>query len=238
MSEIERAPSPCPVAPASLVAARPLSEVRTQYLSAQLAGNRREALRLVIEEGVARGATVFQVQLEVIQEAQREIGRLWQENQISIAQEHMATAISHMALAHLYDHAPRAAANGKKVVVACVEGELHDFPARLVADALDLEGFDVRYLGANVPTPSLVDLICRERPDLLALSVTMGFNAPGLRAAVQQVRAWAPTACPIVCGGAACSWIKGLGEELRVSGTAQDAVEAVRLAQRLLGLPQ
>lgn len=218
-------------------AARLLTDVRARYLSAQLAGNRREALRLVIEEGVERGATVFQVQLQVIQEAQREIGRLWQENQIGIAEEHMATAISHMALAHLYDHAPRAAANGKKVVVACVEGELHDFPARLVADALDLAGFDVRYLGANVPTVSLVDLMCKEPPDLLALSVTMSFNAPALRAAVQQVRAWAQGSCPIITGGAACSWIEGLGQELRVSGTAEDAVEAVQLAQRLLGLP-
>jgi methanogenic corrinoid protein MtbC1 len=213
-----------------------LSQVRARYLSAQLKGNRREALRLVIEEGVARGATAIEVQQHVIQEAQREIGRLWQENQISIAEEHMATAISHMALAHLYDHAPRAAANGKRVVVSCVEGELHDFPARLVADALDLAGFDVRYLGANVPTASLVDLLCREPPDLLALSVTMGFNAPGLRAAVQQVRAWAPVHCPIISGGAACAWIKGLAQELRVAGTAENALDAVRLAQRLLGV--
>ncbi|MEY4549697.1 MAG: hypothetical protein RL685_5892 [Pseudomonadota bacterium] len=214
-----------------------LSEVRGRYLLAQLAGDRREALRLVIEEGVSRGSSVAEVQLEVIQEAQREIGRLWQENQISIAEEHMATAISHMALAHLYDHAARAAANGKKVVVACVEGELHDFPARLVADALDLGGFDVRYLGANVPTASLVDLLCRERPDLLALSVTMAFNAPALRTAVREVRQWVPSPCPILTGGAACSWIKGLQQELGIAGTANDAREALRLAQQLVGVP-
>jgi methanogenic corrinoid protein MtbC1 len=213
-----------------------LSDVRARYLRAQLRGDRREALRLVIEEGVSRGASALDVQQQVIQEAQREIGRLWQENQISVAEEHMATAISHMALAHLYDYAPRAAANGKRITVSCVEGELHDFPARLVADALDLAGFDVRYLGANVPTSSLVDMMCREPPDLLALSVTMGFNAPALRLAVQQVRAWVPAPCPIITGGAACAWIKGLGPELRIAGTASTALEAVRLAQQLLGV--
>ncbi len=213
-----------------------LGELRARYLSAQLAGNRREALRLVIEEGVARGVTALQVQLHVIQEAQREIGRLWQENQIGIAEEHMATAISHMALAHLYDHAPRAAANGKHIIVSCVEGELHDFPARLLADALDLAGFEVRYLGASVPTSSLVELLCRQPPDLLALSVTMSFNVPALRAAVQQVRARVPSPCPIVGGGSACGWIEGLAQELALAGTADNALDAVRLAQRLLGV--
>jgi hypothetical protein len=44
----------------------------------------------VLEQGIGAGASVFDVQVEVIQAAQREIGRLWQENQISIAEEHMA----------------------------------------------------------------------------------------------------------------------------------------------------
>ena len=50
----------------------------------------------------------------------------------------MATAISQLALAHLYQHAPVVRPHGKKVMVACVEGELHDFPARMVTDALHL----------------------------------------------------------------------------------------------------
>lgn len=66
------------------VAAAELAEVRRLYLLAQLSGDRREALRLVIERGIGGGASVFDVQFEVIQAAQQEIGRLWQENQISL----------------------------------------------------------------------------------------------------------------------------------------------------------
>lgn len=214
-----------------------LSELRRRYLAAQLAGNRREALRLVIDEGLARGAAVLDVQLEVIQAAQREIGRLWQENSISIAQEHMATAISSMALSHLFDMAPRAPANGKCVLVACVEGELHDFPARLVADALDLAGFDVRYLGASVPTDSLLQMIAADAPDLLALSTTMTFNVPALRRALERVRAQTGGKLPIVIGGGACGWVKNVAEELAVDGTASDAASTVRVISRLLELP-
>jgi MerR family transcriptional regulator, light-induced transcriptional regulator len=213
-----------------------LPALRRRYLAAQLAGNRREALRLVIDEGIARGASVLDVQLGVIQEAQREIGRLWQENSISIAQEHMATAISSMTLAHLFDRAPRAPSNGKLVMVGCVEGELHDFPARLVADSLDLAGFDVRYLGASVPTDSLLQMLAADPPDLLALSTTMTFNVPALRRALERVRAQTGGKLPIVVGGGACSWVKNAAEELAADGTACDAAETVRVISRLLGV--
>lgn len=213
-----------------------LTELKTRYVAAQLAGDRREALRLVLAEGIEKGATVLEVQLQVIQEAQREIGRLWQENTISIAQEHMATAISNMALSHIYDFASRAPANGKKIVVACVEGELHDFPARLVSDALDLAGFEVRYLGASVPTDSLLTFLEQEKPDLLALSATMTFNVPSLRATAQRVRAETGGKLPIAIGGGACQWMKGIAEDLGADATGCDASEMVAAASRLLGV--
>lgn len=124
-----------------------LAGLRATYLSALLEGDRRTALKLLREQGVQAGASVAQLSADVVQAAQHEIGRLWQENAISIAQEHQATAIAQVALAYLYDLAPPALDNGKKVLVACVEGELHEFPARLVADALDLAGFhtEARY---------------------------------------------------------------------------------------------
>lgn len=212
-----------------------LTDLRQRYLAAQLAGNRREALRVVMHDGLSLNISVPDLQRHVIQEAQREIGRLWQENEINIAQEHMATAISHMALARLYDEAPHAPPNHKKVIVACVTGELHDFPARLVADALDLAGFELRYLGADVPLHSLLPLLAQEKPDLLALSTTMVFNLPSLRAMVSEVRATWPE-LPIVIGGAACLDVRGLATELGVVGSGSNATELVALAQQLLGL--
>lgn len=211
-----------------------LAAVCASYLAAQLRGNRREALRLVIDEGLARGASVLDLEIDVIQAAQREIGRLWQENTITIAEEHMATAISNMALSHLYDHAVREPANGKQVLVACVEGELHDFPARLVADALDLAGFEVRYLGANVPTDSLLSVLERDPPDLVALSATMTFNVPALRSATERVRAKTAGRLPIAVGGGACTWTRSLPAEVGAEATACDAREMVAAARRLL----
>jgi len=220
----------------TLASAGACVELRARYLSAQRTGDRRAALR-VVEDGLGQGVSVNALQLEVIQAAQHEIGRLWQENRISIAQEHMATAISHMALAHLYDEAERAPENHKRVLVACVQGELHDFPARLVADALDLAGFDVRYLGADVPTPNLIDMLLQEPPDLLALSATMHFNFPSLQSAVLRIRERVGRSLPIMVGGAALTAASsGSAQPLAIDGTAANAPEMVARARQLLGL--
>lgn len=209
--------------------------LRRHYVAAQLAGDRREALRLVLDEGVNRGHDVGALQSGVVQEAQREIGRLWQQNRISIAQEHMATAISHVVMARLFDEATPEARVDRKVIVACVEGELHEFPARLVADFLDLAGFDTRYLGANVPTDHLLRMVEEERPDLLALSVTMSFNAPASRVAVQRVRQRFPR-LPILMGGHALAWEPRLARDYGVETCGPEAGCVVDTARRMTGL--
>jgi methanogenic corrinoid protein MtbC1 len=230
-------------------AAVALRELCGRYLDAQLAGDRREAVRLVVEDGLGCGARVIDLQAHVIQAAQDEIGRLWQQNRVTIAQEHMASAISQLSLAALFERATPARPLGKTVVLACVEGELHDLPARIVADFLELEGFDVRYLGADVPTGDLVRLITDDPPDLVGLSVTMSFNVPALRTAVARVRGVpgrsasreatppdVPSERPIFVGGHALRWSHGLAGELGVATAGTVPAEVIATARRLVGL--
>ncbi len=212
-----------------------LSALTQRYLAAQLAGDRREALRLLVDEGLLRGIPLQDIHLKVIQPAQYEIGRLWQENRISVAQEHLATAISQLALSHLYRHLPRDPSNGKVVMLSCVEGELHEVGARVASDFLEMAGFDVRFLGANVPTSHLVRMVRDQTPDLLALSVTMTYHLPALRSALDQVRAAAPR-LPIAVGGLAFSWVPGLEKDLSVTFHGSDARELVASACRTLGV--
>lgn len=212
-----------------------LDELRRGYLDAQLAGDRRRALQLVVDEGLGRGHDALALVTRVVQAAQREIGAMWQMNRITIAQEHMATAISQVVMSRLFEAAPPAPRVGRKVVVACVEGEHHEFPARLVADFLEIGGFDIRYLGADVPLKDLLDLLKTECPDLLALSVTMSFNAPALRSAVERVAESSPD-LPVLVGGHALAWEPGLAATFRVSTCEPDAASLVAMARRLTGL--
>jgi methanogenic corrinoid protein MtbC1 len=189
-----------------------------------------------IESALRDGHSVAAVRASVVQAAQREIGRLWQEDRISIAQEHLATAISQLALAHLFQHSEFRARLGRKIIVACVPGELHDLPARLFADALDVDGYDVRFLGADVPLPDLLDSIAIERPDLLALSVTMIFNLPSLRETLRRVRAAHPTLRIAVGGHAAVTASdspSAFGDGI-LAGSADELLASI---QRWLGEP-
>nr|WP_263429779.1 cobalamin-dependent protein [Nannocystis pusilla] len=203
-------------------------------MRAQLAGDRREAVRLLLEDGLGAGARVEELQDHVVRAAQDEIGRLWQLNRVSIAQEHLATAISQLSLAALFERATPRPALGKRVLLACVEGELHELPARLVADVLELDGFEVRYLGANVPTDELVGEVQAEQPDLIGLSVTMSFNLPALRAAVVGVRGAGER--PLFIGGHAIRWSPGLARELDVAEAGSSPAEQVATARRLAGV--
>jgi MerR family transcriptional regulator, light-induced transcriptional regulator len=218
---------------ADLMTERDFDTARRDYVDAQLAGNRRKALDIIASLITERGLSVGEVRTEVVAAAQREIGMRWQRNEITIAQEHMATAISHLALADLFQREHGQRPNGRKVVVACVEDELHDFPARLVADDLDLAGFEVRFLGANVPTDTLISFIAREQPDLLVLSATMAFHADSLRRAVERVQSLFPD-LPIAVGGQISDWIRTLGSDLTVAITGGTSADLIRAAQRLL----
>ncbi len=202
------------------------------FLAAQLAGDRKEAMRVVVEDGVQQGARVADLQTHVVQAAQHEIGAMWLRNQISIAQEHLATGIAQVVLARLFELAPPAPRNGKRVIVACVEGEHHDMPARLVADFLDTAGFTVGYYGADLPLDHLLKSLANNKTAVLALSATMSFNLPSLRKTIEAVRAAHPE-LPIVIGGNVLAWSPNLPAELGVETSNPDPDSVIELVRRL-----
>jgi methanogenic corrinoid protein MtbC1 len=210
-------------------AATPLVDLIGRYVQAQLAGDRAAAIRVVMDDGLARGFDPNVLQSDVIGAAQREIGRLWETNTITVAEEHQATAISQVALAYLYPHLRREAARGRVVVVACVAGELHDMPARIASDALESAGYTVRFLGADVPTDALARTVAAIRPDALALSVTMPFHLPAAWEAMDRCRAAFPGLPPIIVGGRAFAQLTDVDARRMVvtDGTTSGLLAAV-----------
>jgi methanogenic corrinoid protein MtbC1 len=120
-------------------------------------------------------------------------------------------------------------------MVACVTGEQHDFPARLLTDALDLAGYEVRFLGADVPEDDLASALRATPPDVLALSITMPFNAGGLRRCVARAREVAPR-LPIAVGGHACEWSAELAREVGAQLTARNARDFLAQVDAMLGI--
>ena len=106
------------------------------------------------------GVPAERVLLDLVAPAQAEVGERWARNEWSVAQEHAATHISEQVVAAVAAHAnPRP--TGGRVVVACMDGEWHALPPRLVAEVLRLRGWQVTFLGASVPAAHLVSYLHR-----------------------------------------------------------------------------
>jgi methanogenic corrinoid protein MtbC1 len=207
------------------------NSLQRAYLTAQLSGDRRAALKL-IEAALRDGMKVPELHLTLVEPAQQEIGRLWQENRISVAQEHLATSISQLVVTMLYQHLPRGEANGRVALVACVEGEHHDMGGRMGADFLEMAGFSVRLLGSNVAIQKVVQALAETNADVLGLSATTSFCLPALVRTVEAVRQARPS-LPILLGGQVTGFHPELAASLRLQGTGTNAQELAAECRKL-----
>lgn len=211
-----------------------LAALRDEYLQLLLAGRRDEAARRVLE-AVRSGTPIEHAYLRIFQPAQYEIGRLWQMNQITAAQEHFCTAATQLIISQFYPQIFAAPRVGRRAVVACVGGDLHELGARTVADLLELNGWDACYLGANAPASGIVQMAVERGACLLALSVTMIWHLQQLRETIAAARAHPQCKdVRILVGGRPFLLEPELWKDIGADGSAQDGREAVSTANRLV----
>jgi methanogenic corrinoid protein MtbC1 len=215
-------------------AKRELMPVAEQYLDALLSAERGTASRLILS-AVDEGVSVKDVYLYVFQPVQREIGRLWQTNQISVAQEHYCTAATQMIMSQLYPRIFGGQRRDRRLVATCVSGELHELGVRMIADFFELEGWDTYYLGANTPTPSIAQAVVEQQADVLAISATITFHVAQVQDVIEHVRAsGAGQHVRIIVGGYPFNVSSTLWQTVDADGYARDAQEAVAVANRWL----
>ncbi|MFC7549902.1 B12-binding domain-containing protein [Plantactinospora sp. GCM10030261] len=146
---------------------------------------------------LAAGVPAEAVLLELIAPAQAQVGQWWQRNEWSVAQEHAATHISERVVAAVSSYAsPRP--NRGRVVVACMDGEWHALPVRLVAEVLRLRGWNVTFLGASVPAAHLVSYLHRYDAHAVALGCALPMRLPQAHAMIEACRR---ADVPILVGG-------------------------------------
>lgn len=176
-----------------------------RYLTALLAGDRAECAAIV-QDVVAAGVGLKDLYVDLFQRALYEVGELWERQRISVAVEHLATAITERMLTLVQS---RVLSGGpvrdRRIIIACVADEFHQLGGRMIADFCELHGWRGYFLGANVSLPALLHLIDERRPTLLGLSLTLSFNLPALLATLDAVTVRNPD-LPIVVGGQAFRW--------------------------------
>ena len=172
-----------------------------RFVDALLAGSREDSL-VIIERRMADGHEQVEVERELIKPALYLIGDKWRRREVSVAQEHMATALVLSLMAQGIWQTAVPAGNGRRVLLACVRDNHHTVGLQMVADAFTLAGWEVNFLGSNVPCAALVEHALQWKPDLLALSATLPEHVQELRIATDQLRqAFAGRCPPILIGG-------------------------------------
>jgi methanogenic corrinoid protein MtbC1 len=211
---------------------RPLSEVQSRYLQALLEGQRQAAVDIAVE-AVHQGYALPDIYADVLQESMYQVGRLWETNRISVAKEHMATAITQHVIAHLYPFIQPVQPPRGRMVITGVEGEFHQVGPNIIADVLESQGWDVRFLGTNTPVASVLQAIDEHRAEVLGISATMLSNLPNVRRLMAQARAVDGLNLRIILGGSAFRVAPDLYRELGAEGMALDVVSALALCEGL-----
>jgi methanogenic corrinoid protein MtbC1 len=208
-------------------------ELAQQYLEALLRTDREQANHLIME-AVEQGANIEDIYRYVLQPSQGQIGLLWKEHRVSVAQEHYCTAVTELVMAQLYTRIQRIEKKHQRGVVACVSNELHDLGARMVATFLERDGWDTTYLGANTPTSAIAEVVETCRADVLFLSATIAEHLVTVQGVVRAVRASGLDTGPqIVVGGYCFNQAPTLWRAVGADGYAPNAEEAVALANHL-----
>jgi MerR family transcriptional regulator, light-induced transcriptional regulator len=174
-------------------------EIYRDYLSSLLAGQRHHC-SAIVNRLISQSLPVRRLHLDLFQTSMYEVGELWAANQISVATEHLATAITESMLNQLSPNIATEDRVGKVVVVAAIKPELHQVGGKIVADTFEMHGWDSFFIGSNVSPDELARMVSKNKPHLAALSLAVYFNLPALHSAIDCLRCEFPN-LPIIVGG-------------------------------------
>jgi MerR family transcriptional regulator, light-induced transcriptional regulator len=204
-----------------------------RYKKALLAGDDSGAFR-IIHELLGAGRSLGDMYMMLLTPALTEIGDLWASGDIGVAHEHLATQIvlNHMdRLRSLFSSSQRS--SSLRVLVGAVEGEQHSVAARMVADLFLIKGWEVDFLGADIPMSAILDMINIRRPDLVSLSATAPQGTSHVQRLLKQLKDITDPPKLLLGGQAFTSdalWRRGY-ENCRI---AKDVVQGVSIAGRFL----
>lgn len=152
----------------------------------------------------------FSAPLDIINgplmDGMKEVGRLFNENQLIVAEVLQSAEVMKAAVAYLepYMEKNESSASKGKIVLATVKGDVHDIGKNLVDIILSNNGYEVIDLGIKVAPAELVETIKREKPDMVGLSGLLVKSAQQMVLTAHDMKQ-AGIDIPILVGGAALS---------------------------------
>jgi methanogenic corrinoid protein MtbC1 len=202
-----------------------------EFVVPLLAGN-RPACRELIKRELATASDPANLYHELLWPAMEHIDKLYRNDRINSAAEHMATRINRSLADQLQVHLSKAAPIQKKIIIMCAESEPEELGAQMCADLFESKGWEVYFLGGGVPNDEVLILVGQLNPEVLLIFGTQPGGVPGVRKLVDQIReiGVAPTMNILVSGGV-FNRADGLWKEVNADVVAKTASQAILLAE-------
>jgi DNA-binding transcriptional MerR regulator len=169
-----------------------IAELRQAWIAACLAFGEREAEQTLTQAFALYPPEV--VCLDLLREGIAQIGQGWYDGQVAVQQEHFASTLAMRRIEALLLAAPPPTRPGR-ILAACPPEEEHSFGLLLLTYLLRRHGWDVLYLGANVPIARLEEVVSAARPTLtISAALQLPTAAPLLEMALFLQREGVPLA--------------------------------------------
>lgn len=143
-----------------------------RFLQAVRRGRAGEATALLLEAHMLR-AELDLIFDAVVAPSMQRVGELWYGEEMSVAEEHLATSTATRAVESLAASTRRSGAKAGAAVCCAAEEEMHTLPVLCAQAVLEGAGWDVRNLGGHTPFFALAEYVEQQRPALVCVSATL-----------------------------------------------------------------
>jgi len=178
-----------------------VEEISEEFVNYLLTGRKKESSAIIFQF-LNQNNSFLELYEKLIKKSLYKIGELWEYNKITVAAEHLASAIIETILNELYPKIAKTEKQNKKILLACVENEFHQIGIKIISDIFELNGWNSFFLGANTPTNELIRFAKSINPDIIGLSMSIYFHLPVLENMLLKIKDEFPE-IPIIIGGQA-----------------------------------
>ncbi len=210
----------------------PNERLALQYVQTVVTGNVTAGMQVVVD-AVRHGTSVQDAFLRVLLPAQREVGRLWHLNELSVSEEHLVSYTTQRLMVTLTDMAAKRPDNGLTAVCGAVAGNVHDIGIRAIAYLMEIDGWRTVYLGSDIPQAELPATLDTFDADVLLLSVALTSQLQATANTIEAIRRHCKRPVKIMVGGNGLAERDDLWKEIGADGYATDADSAIALARSL-----
>lgn len=226
--------SPAPLPETRLTKDNPMMLSARQYLAYLLAADKTKARDLIFKL-LEQGRSVADIYQYIFEATQYEVGLLWQNNKISVGQEHYCTAVTQFIISAVYQHIFNKGNKRGKLIACTIAGDLHEMGVRMLADLFEIGGWDTYYMGANMPDEGIISVIKQQQADILAISVSMPLYLTSAETLITKIRSDERLKdVKIIIGGHPFNRVPQLWKRIGADGYAVNAREALELANQFI----